>query len=465
MKPFSERNPVILGVIGAVVLAALVIAAVEFKQLPFFSQGKTYSAYFADAGGLKTGAAVQVAGFKVGEVDSIKLVDSHALVTFEVADDIRVGDRSEAAIKTKALLGSKVLEVIPRGDGQLSGTIPLERTTSPYQLPDALGDLSATISGLNTDQLNSSLSVLAQTFADTPPQLQEAVAGVARFSQTLDERDAQLRALLGNASKATGILAQRSDEVVSLVGNTNSLLIQLESQSNALEQLSHNFSALSRQLTGLIAENRTTLKPALDKLNGVLTIIDNRKARIQQALAGLRDYATSLGESVGSGPFFKAYLANLLPGQYVQPFVDAAFSDLGLDPSTLLPSQRVDPQTGQPGTPALPVPFPRTGQGGDPNMTVPDAITGNPGDPGCGPPGLPLPGPTGCYPYREPLPAPPPGGPPPGPPAPIPPALQDYPVQVTPSPVANQAPGQPSAAPAPVAPAPVAPAPPAGDGQ
>lgn len=422
MKPFSERNPVILGVISAVVLAALMIGALQFRDLLTFARAHTYTASFADAGGLKTGAAVLVAGYEVGEVKDIALVDSHALVTFEVDDDIRVGDRSEAAIKTKVLLGSKMLEVTPRGEGTQHGTIPEERTTSPYQLPDALGDLSATISGLNTDQLSSSLTVLSQTFADTPPQLRAAMVGVARFSETLDQRDAQLRSLLGNANEATAILAQRSDQIVSLVHNTNALLVELESQSSALDHLSANFVALSKQLKGLIADNRTTLKPTLDRLNGVLTIVDNRKTKIQEALKGLRDYAISLGESVGSGPFFKAYLANLLPGQFLQPFIDAAFSDLGLDPNTLLPSQRVDPQVGQPGTPALPVPYPRTGQGGDPKLTLPDAITGNPGDRGCGPSGLPLPGPTGCYPYREPEPPPPPGGPPPGPPAGVAPA-------------------------------------------
>ena len=57
----------------------------------------------------------------------------------------------------------------------------------------------------------------------------------------------------------------------------------------------------------------------------------------------LNAYAMSLGESVSSGPFFKAYIANLLPGQFVQPFIDAAFSDLGLDPNVLLPSQRHRP--------------------------------------------------------------------------------------------------------------------------
>jgi phospholipid/cholesterol/gamma-HCH transport system substrate-binding protein len=439
MKSFEERNPLVIGAIGVTLVAGVIVAALNYTKLPFFNQTTEYSAYFAEAGGLLTGSAVQVSGFPVGEVDAISLDGPRVLVTFNLASDIHIGDRSEAAIKTKSLLGAKILEVTPRGDNTLSGTIPMDRTTSPYQLPDALGDLSATISGLNTDQVSNSLAVLADTFKDTPPALKVAVAGVARFSDTLDKRDAQLRTLLANANKATGVLAQRSDEVVTLIADTNALLIQLESQSSALEEISGNISAVTRQIKGVIADNRGTLKPALDKLNGVLTILDNRKAQIQQSLKGLNGFALSLGESVSSGPFFKAYVNNLLPGQFVQPFIDAAFSDLGLDPNTLTPSQRVDPQTGQPGTPALPLPYPRTGQGGDPNLFLPDAITGNPGDhpcPGSGP---------GCYPYRAPLPAPPPGGPPPGPPAPIPPELQDAPVEVTPSSMAIPGPGQPPA--------------------
>ena len=147
-----------------------------------------------------------------------------------------------------------------------------------------------------------------------------------------------------------------------------------------------------RKLSGFISDNKAQLRPALDKLNGVLAIVDNRKERLQLAIKYLNPYAMSLGEALASGPFFKGYIANLAPGQFVQPFVDAAFSDLGLDPNVLLPSQRTDPQIGQPATPALPMPFPRTGQGGEPKLTLPDAITGNPDDP--------------RYPYREPLPAP-----------------------------------------------------------
>lgn len=439
MKAFSERNQFVIGVVGLALTIGIVLGSLNYDRLPFL-QGKEYSAYFAEAGGLTTGEAVQVSGFEVGQVKSIELAGSRALVTFTVAKNIRLGNRTEAAIKTRGLLGTKVLEVTSRGDGQQEGTIPLERTTSPYELPDALGELATTISGLNTDQLSQSLRVLAETFADTPPELRVAVEGVARFSETLNERDAQLRGLLDNADKATTVLAERSNQIVGLVNNTNALLAELQSQSAALDQISGNISALSEQLSGFIAENRETMRPALDKLNGVLTILDNRKERLQRSIKLLGQYSMSLGESVASGPFFKTYVANLLPGQFLQPFIDAAFSDLGLDPNVLLPSERTDPQIGQPGTPALPVPFPRTGQGGEPRLTIPDAITGNAGDQPCGLPGLPLPGP-GCYPYREPPPAPPPGGPPPGPPAEAPPGLQSTPGP-TPSPVAVLAPGE-----------------------
>ena len=441
MKSFRERNPVVIGAVGVGITAGLMLLALNYDKLPVVNRTTSYSAYFAEAGGLTPGAPVQVSGFKVGAVEGVKLDHARVLVTFNVAHDIRLGDHTEAAIQTKSLLGSKIIEITPRGGGIQDGPIPLDRTRSAYQLPDALGDLTATISGLDTDQLSDSLAVLTDTFKDTPPDLKVAVAGVERFSRTLSARDEQLRNLLANADKATAVLSERSDQVVNLIANSDALLVQLQSQSAALDQIAGSISALSRQAKTFIDENNATFKPAIDKLNGVLAIVDNRKEQVQKSIKLLNAYAMSLGESVSAAPFFKAYIGNLLPGQFLQPFIDAAFSDLGLDPNVLLPSQLTDPPVGQPGTPALPVPYPRTGQGGEPNLTLPDAITGKPGDQGCGPPGLPLPGPTGCYPSREPPPAPPPGGPPPGPPAAAAPGLASVPSPV-PNPVTVHAPGE-----------------------
>jgi len=442
VKSIKWRSPVVIGAIGVAAIAVIVAFALSYSSIPFLQGNKRYSAYFSEASGLFSGADVQVAGLKVGKVDSITVDGNKVLITFDVSNDVRIGDRSEATIRTKALLGTKVLDLTPRGDRTLDVPIPLERTKPAYQLADALGELSNTVSGLNTDQLNQSLTTLAQTFAETPDNVKIAVDGVARISQTINERDSQLRDLLANANEATTVLADRSEKIVGLVHDTNALLVALRAQSSSLDNISGNISALAHQLSGFIDENRAQLKPALDKLNGVLTIIGNRKTEVQSSIKKLNAYAMSLGESVSSGPFFNAYIANLIPGQFIQPFVDAAFSDLGLDPNTLSPSERIDAPTGQPGMPALPVPYPRTGQGGEPRLHLPDAITGNPGDQGCGPPGLPLPGPTGCYPYREPIPPGPPGGPPPGPPALPPSPNQANTPEPTPKPIYVQAPGE-----------------------
>ncbi len=205
---------------------------------------------------------MQVSGFKVGKVNVIELDGPRVLVTFTVDKNIRLGDRTEAAIKTKGLLGTKILEAHPPRRRQQSE--PDSARAHHVALPAARRARRSgarTISGLNTNQLSESLRVLADTFADTPPSWRSRSRVSPRFSQTLNDRDAQLRNLLANANKATTVLAERSDQIVSLVGDTNALLVELQSQRDALDQISGNISALSQQLKGFISENRDTSSP------------------------------------------------------------------------------------------------------------------------------------------------------------------------------------------------------------
>lgn len=364
MKPFSDRNPMVVGAVGVGLTAAVLLAALNYDKIPLLAGSETYSAYFGEIGGLAVDAPVQVSGLEVGKVTGMQLDRGKVLVQFDIDDGVFVGDRSEAAIKTNTVLGARVLDITTRGEQPLSQSIPVERTASPYELPDALADLSNTVEGIDTTTVSDSLETLAQTFRDTPPDLRFALDGVFRLSDSLARRDDRLRSLLADANKATTVLAQRTDDVVRLIGDSQSLLLALRTHSDSLDAISDHITALAQQLKGFIAENQEQFTPALDKLNGVLAIVDSRRDKVQDSIRRLNSYTMSLTESVSSGPFFKSYVANLLPGQFIQPFIDAAFADQGLDPNVLLPSELSDPQTGQPGTPALPIPFPRTGQDG-----------------------------------------------------------------------------------------------------
>ena len=212
MKSFAERNPLVIGAVGVALTAAVALAALNYKSLPLINQQAEYSAYLADASGLNSGDAVQVSGVDVGQVESLSLDGPRVLVTFNVDKDVHVGDRSEVAVKTKSLLGAKFLEVTPRGDQAQSGPSRSSEPRRPTSCPMPLGDVTAAISGLNTDQLSQSLDRAVRHVQGHPGDAAHCGAGDLPVLRHARRRDAQLRKLLANANKATGVLAHRSEQ-------------------------------------------------------------------------------------------------------------------------------------------------------------------------------------------------------------------------------------------------------------
>ncbi|RDI66207.1 MCE family protein [Nocardia pseudobrasiliensis] len=310
----GERSPLIsIGVVGIVVAVAISLSALQFDRLPFVRSGAEFSAFFADAGGLTVGDPVQVAGVRSGRVEDVRLDGAKVRVRFILDESIPLGRRTTAAIKTNTILGRKTLEVVPQGDGVIrrDDPIPLERTTSPYSLNDALGDLTKTVQGLDLDRVNTTLDTLSQTFADTPAPLRSALDGVTALSRSLNARDKALTELLGHAQNVTKVLSDRADQINALLLDGNDLLGELDARRAALSQLIVYVNGLAQQLTGFVNDNEAELKPALDKLNSVLGLLQRNKDNLGKALDALGPYAAALGEQVGSGPYFQAYLSNV----------------------------------------------------------------------------------------------------------------------------------------------------------
>lgn len=326
MSPTRERNPVQIGIVGLVLAVATVVATLQYDQLQFLSGGIRHSAYFADAGGLVAGDNVTLAGVNVGKVSEVELDDQSVLVTFTVQDGISLGEQTSADIKTNTVLGRKSLAVRSEGPGMLrTGTpIPLERTNSPYSLNDALGDLGTTVSELDTGQINDSLNAISDTLADTPPELRGALDGMTRLSQSINARDESLLQLLSRAEDVTKILADRSGQIDSLLVDGNKLFGELSLRRDAISELIVNTSAVSRQLSGLVLENEAQMGPTLEKLNSVAEVLQNNKDNISGALDGLGPYITALGETVASGPFFDAFIINILPSNWWKTLVDSS---------------------------------------------------------------------------------------------------------------------------------------------
>ncbi|MDH6243804.1 MCE family protein [Mycobacterium sp. OTB74] len=319
-----EKDPVRTGILGIFVVASLVLISFGYTSLPFWPQGKSYTAYFNDAGGITPSSDVSVSGMKVGKVSSVELAGTSAKVNFTVDRKIRVGDQSLAAIKTDTVLGQKSLAVTPQGGGE-STVIPLGRTTTPYTLNTALQDLGQNASELDKPRLEQALHVLTDSLHDATPQLRGALEGVANLSRSLNARDQALEQLLGHAKKVSDTLAQRAGQVNQLVTEGNQLFAALDERRQALSTLISGIRGVSEQLSGFVADNKREFGPALTQLNLLMGNLLERRDHISEALKRLPGYATALGEVVGNGPGFNINLYGLPPAAISEVAMDAFF--------------------------------------------------------------------------------------------------------------------------------------------
>jgi len=314
------------GIIGLTLIVLIIVVGLQTQWLLALATSIHHEALFLEAGGLAAGNDVKVSGVKVGTVSDVSLQQGKARVRFTVDGKVRLGSDTTAHIRTGTLLGERVLTLESNGEGRLrsSDVIPVSRTGSPYSLSDALGDFAGNTRDTDTGALNQSLNTLTATVERVAPQLGPAFDGISRISKALNERNDSLSGLLKSAADVTGILSQRSQQVNALILNGNELLGVLQQRQSAIVTLLANTSALSRQLSGMVADNEQELAPALEKLNSVAAMLQRNNDNIAKAMTGLAKFQLTQAEAVNNGFYYNAFVANLSPAQTLQPFFDYA---------------------------------------------------------------------------------------------------------------------------------------------
>ncbi|NKI43059.1 MCE family protein [Streptomyces physcomitrii] len=316
--PLRHRDPVGVALVGLLLLALIGAAAVNVDRLPLIGGGTEYTASFREAAGLAEGDEVRIAGVKAGRVTSVGLDGATVRVRFEVKD-AWVGNASTAAIAIKTLLGDKYLALDPLGTGpQDPGRrIPLSRTTSPYDVTEAFGDLSGTLDEIDTRQLAKSFETISRTFADSPPEVRRAVSGLSALSRTLSSRDAALAKLLRGSNRLTKTLDRKKSSFETLIDDGGDLLGELKARRAAIKGLLRGTRALGTELGGLVDDNSRELGPTLKALGRVTQVLVDNREGLDRTLAAVGPYYRLVGNTLGNGRWFDSYLCGVVPRNYL----------------------------------------------------------------------------------------------------------------------------------------------------
>ena len=312
MRRYTEAQHVRLGAITVVVMLIVMAAAFNLSKFPGFG-GDSYQAYFADAGGLHKGNIVEVGGIRAGRVQKLELRDGKVLVTFEVDHGVDFGKDSQARVQVLNLLGEKYLDLVPAGEGQLDPDtpIPVERTSSAYDIVGVFSDLAETTEKIDIPQLDQALDVVADTVNTSAPEIQASFEGIARLSASVASRDTQIQHLLQSSRDVSALLADRSTDLVDLMKNSSLVFQEVERRKQAIHRLLVNARTLATQLRGVATDNQAQLKPALREVDDLLDLLISKEKELKATLAAVGPYASILGNIIGTGPWFDAYASNL----------------------------------------------------------------------------------------------------------------------------------------------------------
>jgi phospholipid/cholesterol/gamma-HCH transport system substrate-binding protein len=289
MKKLSHEAKIGITVLLAIIVFIWLFNFLKGKNL--FSSTSHYYAVYDKVGGLAESSPVEVNGYKVGVVQSVRFLDPESgrlLVTLTVDKGFKLPRNTVAEITSASLIaGMKIQFVYGEGPGTYSNgdTIPgrlavsliarVENELIP--ITDKVTELIAVI-----DSVVSSINeVMDPKFT---ADLRSGVSSLSTTAKSIEE--AELKSTLQNINKFTQMLAENSDKLTSafssletvadtlaaadIYSSVNNLKVSLEKAGVLMENLNSGQGTAGKLMTNdTLYQN---LSNSLESLN--LLLID-----------------------------------------------------------------------------------------------------------------------------------------------------------------------------------------------
>jgi phospholipid/cholesterol/gamma-HCH transport system substrate-binding protein len=219
MKKLS--NEVKVGVTALITILAFIWLYNFLKGKDLLRRTTSYYSVYEKIGGLQESSPVEINGYKVGVVQSIKLADERSgrlLVSFSVKKNFKLPRNTVAEIVPISLLGGmkvqfvygKGLGIYANGDtipGRLAESLTEKFDNEIMPLKDKISNLVSVLDSVIT----SVNEVMNSKFRD---DLRGSVANLNRttsdISNILSEKEKELKATIGNINRFTGMLSDNS---------------------------------------------------------------------------------------------------------------------------------------------------------------------------------------------------------------------------------------------------------------
>ncbi|MBV8143067.1 MAG: MCE family protein [Verrucomicrobia bacterium] len=281
------RNEVRTGLMVLLTLGLAVTAVLYISSPGLFRPLKSFQVYFDDAAGIKPGAAVLLAGRKIGTVAEIQSpvpinerpehkLSYEAMVRVQVAQDAQIYKETTVTMRTFGLLTELVID-FTNGD------------------PDSgLAETNAKFVARRSPDLAEVGPVIIQKLEPALKQSEATLAELQKTSHNLTMLTAQDSVLTGTL-KSFGAVGENLKTITAKGGGLDSAVVSFNSvlydlkeitgpleKDNNLEKTLVNFQAASSQLKVILDSVEKTMDTALPRLNLIITDLSQLSGKLKE---------------------------------------------------------------------------------------------------------------------------------------------------------------------------------------
>ena len=314
MKRRSLAGPVVKSLIFILVTAlATTVLAISIAGA---GVGDTagYYARFTDTTGLSAGDSVRIAGVKVGQVDSIKVVDHRtAQVRFSVERDRTLPASVTATIKYLNMVGQRYVD-LQQGTGPVGavlrpgGTIALDHTTPALDLTELFNGFQPLFQGLSPTDVNQLAGEIIQVLQGEGGTVDSLLANVGSLTTTLAAKDKVIGQVIDNLNAVLTTVNSRETGFNDLIITLQQLVSGFAADREPIGQSISALSQLTTSTAGLLEDGRQPLKDSIAQLGRLSTNLADSTPELEDFLTMTPQKLEAVGRLASYGSWLNLYL-------------------------------------------------------------------------------------------------------------------------------------------------------------
>lgn len=305
-KRFRSNRRVWSGVIGAIVIIALLLGVTALAGAHLGKQ--TLTGDFAQAGGIRPGDKVRVAGIDVGEVTDTELAGNKVKITMKVDSDVTVTSNGSAEIKMSTLLGQRYIDV-SLGDAPDSAPDGyIADTAVPYDLQRTIEEGAPILEGIDDRTLGESIRTLNRQLAGVPAITRPTFEALTQMSEVITNRRDQINQLIADTKTITSIVDDNQAQLAVIVGQGRDLTQKITAREELVTRMLDGIAELTEQASAVAGENANQFAPLMANLNTITQGLEKNRNNLRKLLEILPVTARLTNNVIGDGPYANGYL-------------------------------------------------------------------------------------------------------------------------------------------------------------